>query len=721
MADTRSHKPTAGGGPLPELRIVLLGNKTADKTSAGNIILGRAAFDPNLRTLQCVKRQGEVAGRQVTVVDTPGWTDHDLYHQNDSSNFIKQEIVLSVMLCPPGPHAVLLVIHEDMKFKGEEREATLNHLHLLGNHALKHSLVLFIRETPTEEEILVGDGNIESLVERCDKRYHVLDIKNKDDLQVQVLLEKIEEIVLENNGHHYEVESKTILENEKKRMSANKRAEQRKGQKQKNRTWSRSWSMKGFKFHSEVRAVLLGCKGSGKSSSGNTILGKEEFQPGQRSAVCVKRQGEVAGTKVTLVEAPGWYSYKASRSSSEMIRKEIVLSQSLCDESPHCILIVIRAGAAFTSRQEMSMHQHVSLLGEGVWSHTIVLFTHGDWLVDTSIEQHIECETHLKSLIERCSNRYHVLNNYSKDQVQVSELLKKIVEITAGNSSENWQMDKKKIQEVSDWKRQMEDRAEKRLQKVKSRYQGLSSGLKQLPSMGMVLLGTKFHGRTSAGNTILGEHKFDMIRTAECMRRQGDVAGRQVTVVDVPGWWRNINFNESAEIIKQEIEFSVTLCPPGPHAVLLVLCVDLCFTEEDRKIAEEHMEVLGDKVWNHAMMLFTNGDWLGDTPVEQYIESEGEHLQWLVERCGNRYHIFDNEHWGDGTQVTELLKKIEVMVAENGGCTFEVDEKWARDMEEKRNHACKRVEDFMVKVNKQDQMFKMFIGKSMEMHSLSQR
>ncbi|XP_041961290.1 GTPase IMAP family member 7-like [Alosa sapidissima] len=213
---------------LSDFRIVLLGNREAGKSSAGNTILGREEFDPDVRTLQCVKRQGEVAGRQVTVVDTPGWKDYDLNISIDSPKLLKQEIVLSVTLCPPGPHAFLLVIHENMTFTDAERNATSNHLSLLGHGAWKHSLVLFIHETPAEEKAFeVKAKMLQQLVKRCGNRYHVLNNNNKDDTQIIELLQKIEEMVAGNSGRHYEINIEIIEKVEEKRAEEGRRAEER--------------------------------------------------------------------------------------------------------------------------------------------------------------------------------------------------------------------------------------------------------------------------------------------------------------------------------------------------------------------------------------------------------------------------------------------------------------------------------------------------------------
>ncbi|KAJ8355301.1 hypothetical protein AAFF_G00072770, partial [Aldrovandia affinis] len=124
----------------------------------------------------------------------------------------------------------------------------------------------------------------------------------------------------------------------------------------------------------------------------------------------------------------------------------------------------------------------------------------------------------------------------------------------------------------------------------------------------------------------------------------------------------------------QEIVRSVSLCPPGPYALFLVIDVSSSFTESHRRPVEEHLELLSERVWRHTIVLFTRGDWLGDTTIEQHIETEGKALQWLVEKCGNRYHVLNNENRGDGTQVTELLEKIEETVARNKSGHFTIEE-----------------------------------------------
>ncbi|XP_076849461.1 GTPase IMAP family member 8-like [Brachyhypopomus gauderio] len=700
---------------LSDLRIVLLGCRDAGKSSAGNTILGREEFELK-RTAQCVKRQGEVAGRKITVVEAPGWWSD--YTVEESSEVLKQEIVLSVSLCPPGPHVLLLVIDVDTTFEDDERNVLEGHMKLLTERVWSHTIILFtygdcLGDTPIEQHIESEDSALQWLVEKCGNRYHVLNNENRaDDTQVTELLEKIEEMVAANSGFNFEMNIKILQEVEEKKRVSEERGRERKMKIQKQRDDIRG-VMDDTHHLPDLRIVLLGCRDAGKSSAGNTILGREEFEL-KRTAQCVKRQGEVAGRMITVVEAPGWWSDYTVEQSSEILKQEIVLSVCLCPPGPHVLLLVIDVDTTFEDDERNVLEGHMKLLTERVWSHTIVLFTYGDYLIDTPIEQHIESEdSALQWLVEKCGNRYHVLNNENRaDDTQVTELLEKIEEMVAANSGCHFEMDKKILQEVEDRKRVSEEGGRERMMKIQKQRDDIRAVMDDthhLSNLRIVLLGCRDAGKSSSGNTILGREEFELKRTAQCVKRQREVAGRKITVVEAPGWWRNYTVEESSEILKQKIVLSVSLCPPGPHVLLLVIDVDTTFKDDERNVLEGHMKLLTERVWSHTIILFTCGDYLGDTPIEQHIESEGSALQWLVEKCGNRYQVLNNENRGDDTQVTELLEKIEEMVAANSGCHFEMDRKILQDVEERKRVLEERGRERMMKVQKQRVDFRLII------------
>lgn len=211
-------------------------------------------------------------------------------------------------------------------------------------------------------------------------------------------------------------------------------------------------------------------------------------------------------------------------------------------------------------------------------------------------------------------------------------------------------------------------------------------------------MGFRDAGKSSAGNTILLQgDTFDKRKTVQCVKRQAEVAGRHVTVVNTPGWEREQRLEVSPELLKEEIVLSTTLCPPGPHAILLVMPVKVKLTETSRMAMQEHLELLGERVWTHSMVLFTCGDWLGDRSIEQHIASEGKIVDWVVDKCGGRYHVLNNVDKVDRSQVSELLLKVEDMVKRNDGQHYEMDRQRLLETEEKRRDYEKRAKERMVR------------------------
>lgn len=182
----------------PERRLLILGGPQSGKTSTANTILGDEVFDAGTETTHSNVGHTEMYGRRVTVVDTPPWAipvdaDDDTEENNNDNagaesdnpphpvpSLDSEGPCMGAILCPPGPHVILLVVSVTQPFTDIHRRAADEQLGALGGGTWRYSMVLFtgVDKLPKgvfiEEHISNTGEALQWLVERCGSRYVVI-------------------------------------------------------------------------------------------------------------------------------------------------------------------------------------------------------------------------------------------------------------------------------------------------------------------------------------------------------------------------------------------------------------------------------------------------------------------------------------------------------------------------------------------------------------------
>ncbi|KAK5618069.1 hypothetical protein CRENBAI_022957 [Crenichthys baileyi] len=312
--------------------------------------------------------------------------------------------------------------------------------------------------------------------------------------------------------------------------------------------------------------------------------------------------GEWRGKPVKVVKSPDIFSL-----SVEALIEELQSCMTLCLPGPNVLLLLVKP-SEFTEKNRKTLKFVLSLFHQDAFKYAMVVITH----------EH-EMSPSVNELLKECAGRHYRMfrEDHNILMLEIENILDR-----NGGAFLTFRDETSRLQ-----RKQMK------------------------PPLNLVLCGRRGAGKTSAAKAILGQTELHSVsNSSECVRNQGEVCGRRVSLVELPAL-----YGEAQQKVMEESFRCISLCDPeGVHGFILILPVGL-LTDEDKGELQTLQDTFSSRVNDFTMVLFTVESDPKHPTVVNFVSRDRD-IQKLCQSCGEKHVVVNMK---DRQQIPELLEKKE--------------------------------------------------------------